>query len=213
MRRILIALSFAFADLIAIAAGLSAASPTQSAVVLPACDLIVNGGFEDGPGSGPWITTTIEPSGAEFIGSTITRTGRYSARLAGHGLDAEDTLAQIVTIPVTAPSAILSYAWLMTSTEPFSDPPNPHDFLTTTLRSADGVTVLRVLTEVHDQYDERVWHEVSFDVSDFAGQTIQVHFLATNDFNLQDSPTAFFIDDVSLTICYRTHLPLVTRNQ
>jgi hypothetical protein len=42
------------------------------------------------------------------------------------------------------------------------------------------------------------WMASQFDVLEFAGQTVLVHFLVVTD---ASNPTVFFIDDVSLEIC------------
>jgi hypothetical protein len=152
---------------------------------IPLADNAVgNGDFEDGPGSGPWN----QISTFEIIANT-PRQGFYAAWLGGYA-NAQDSLYQTITIPADATMARLTY-WRAISTDETS---HPYDFFSSYLSDIYG-TQLTSFDVIDDGDADGYWHEVSFDVSNYAGQTVQLWFVATND-ALND--TSFFVDDVSL---------------
>lgn len=149
-------------------------------------NLIVNGGFEQG--SSPWVESSS--GGYEIVDSSNPHTGSNEAYLCGYN-NCQDSIYQTVTIPSTATSATLSYYWFVNTTETS----HSFDFLSVEVRSSSG-TVLTTLQKISDGSTTGSWQPASFSVSAYAGQTIQVAFVATNG---SKNPTNFYIDDVSLT--------------
>jgi len=141
-----------------------------------------NPGFETG-GAAPWTTTAgvINTNGS---GETA-HSGSWYAWLDGYGLLHTDTVSQPVTIPAGC-SATLSF-WLKIDTAETTTS-TPFDRLTVKI----GTTVLASFSNLnHGGYAQK-----TFNVSGFAGQTVTVSFIATEDLSLQ---TSFVLDDITLT--------------
>jgi hypothetical protein len=88
--------------------------------------------------------------------------------------------------------------------------------MTVTLRSTAGAVrqTLHTVSNLAatEQFSQTQWARtaVMVDAAPYAGQTIRVYFVASND---QSNPTDFYFDDVSLTACNapRVFLPMITR--
>ena len=164
----------------------------------PTCwDLIENGGFE-GTSLLPWQVT-----GAAMRAEHRVHSGNYSLWLGGYN-NANDSIAQTVTIPTGVISATVQYWWLLETTE--SD--HPHDYLYVELRSPTGA-LLDTLQVIDDGRSPGVWLAESFDVSSWAGQTVKLVFRAETN---ADQFSSFFIDDVVLEVCASGPLPPPAKN-
>lgn len=75
-------------------------------------NLIANHSFEGGPGSNPWIQSSI----FELIDNSAEHWGNYGAYLGDYP-NANDSIYQQVTIPISATNARLSFYWVMFSDE------------------------------------------------------------------------------------------------
>jgi hypothetical protein len=64
------------------------------------------------------------------------------------------------------------------------------------IRDAGGKR-LRSLQRLSDGDPDSQWQQASADLSEYAGRTVQLVFSATSG---KTKPTAFFIDDVSVTV-------------
>lgn len=159
----------------------------------PCAQPVQNGDFE--AGSAYWTL-----GGATTISTLRPHSGSYSAWLGGYN-NANDTLYQTITIPSTGPtgqpvvSARLSYYWYMSTEE--TSTLYDYDFLYVRIKDTYGST-LREVEIVTNRSSKDTWIFSSFDVSEFIGQTIQVHFQAVTDGSFKSS---FFVDDVSLYAC------------
>jgi hypothetical protein len=153
--------------------------------------LVGNPGFENGSSSpAPWVTS------AGVIDSNITlepaHTGSWKAWLNGYGVAHTDSLSQQVSIPATAVSATLSF-WLhidsneTTNTQAF-------DTLSVQIRNSAGTT-LTTLATYSNLNKAPGYSQVSFDLSSYKGQTIQIYLLGVEDATLQ---TSFVVDDFAL---------------
>ncbi|QQE79883.1 protease pro-enzyme activation domain-containing protein [Alicyclobacillus sp. SO9] len=147
--------------------------------------LIQNGGFESG--TSPWVESSS--GGYQLIDTTNPHTGSYSAYLAGYN-NANDSIYQTISIPSSATKVTLSY-WTDVQT---TETTHSYDFLKVELRDANG----NVLKTIQTQSDATAtgWKSQSFDISGYAGKTVEVYFDGTND---SSNPTDFFVDDVSVT--------------
>ncbi|HEY77387.1 MAG TPA: DUF11 domain-containing protein [Thermoflexia bacterium] len=161
---------------------------------------IVNGGFENGPNSTPWV----EVSRYELIYNWgEAHSGEWYAWLGGVN-NLHEQLYQDVTIPADAAWAMLTYWWKVESSEPLNAP--PRDILTVTIRDTAN-NILQTVEVISNASTRNIYVQSSFDVSAYAGQTIRVHF------DSQTSPqrvTSFYIDDVSLETCNVTPTPSPT---
>jgi len=161
---------------------------------------VVNGGFENGPDSTPWV----EVSDYELIYNRgEAHSGEWYAWLGGVN-DLEEELYQDVTVPADTVWATLIYWWKVESNEPGGAP--PRDFLAVTIRDTAN-NILQSLEVISNASTRDVYVQSTFDVSAYAGQTIRIHFHSRTNRN---RVTSFFIDDVSLETCNVTPTPTPT---
>jgi hypothetical protein len=153
-------------------------------------NVLVNGDFEGGPGSAPWVQSSAND--LELITNDLPHTGSFSIWFAGYN-NAVDSIYQTVSIPGGATSASLSYWWYMTTEETM----HSFDFLRVKIRNASGQD-LQELQAISDGDLAGNWVYETVNLSAYAGQTIQVYFVATTDSSLL---TSFYIDDVRLARC------------
>ncbi|HID88988.1 MAG TPA: hypothetical protein EYP52_04665, partial [Anaerolineae bacterium] len=161
---------------------------------------IVNGGFENGPDSTPWV----EVSPYELIYNFgEAHSGEWYAWLGGVN-NLHEQLYQDVTIPAGTVWAVLTYWWKVKSNESPNAP--PRDILTVTIRDTAN-NVLQTLEIISNASIRNTYVQSSFDVSAYAGQTIRVHFDSRTNWR---RTTSFYIDDVSLQTCNVTPTPSPT---
>lgn len=149
--------------------------------------LFLNPGFELGDVN--WIATPAVIS----TGGMPPRTGSWNAWLNGYGEIHTDTLEQQVTIPAAATSATLSF-WLLIETE--EAPGDPFDYLTVEILNASD-TVMETLATYSNLDANASYVQKTFDLTAYAGQTIKVRFVGTEDDILY---TSFVIDDTALEV-------------
>ena len=114
-----------------------------------------------------------------MVDTTRPRTGSYSAYLGGYN-NANETIYQTITVPT---NGTLTYWWYMSTRETT----HPWDYL--------RVRLYTTLRSWSDGSGAGVWRQDSISLASYAGQSLRVHFGATNDSTL---PTSFFVDDVSV---------------
>ncbi|MFF4560114.1 M1 family aminopeptidase [Streptomyces sp. NPDC001435] len=161
----------------------AAAPPTAplAADCTPA-QVVTNGGFESG--TSPWT-----PSSSGVITSRSGQTahgGTSFAWLNGVGSTHTDTLSQSVTIPSGCSTATLTF-WLHIDTAETTSS-TAYDKLTAKI----GSTTLATYSNLNKNTG---YVQKSFDVSAFAGQTVNLAFTGTEDSSLQ---TSFVLDDIAL---------------
>jgi hypothetical protein len=160
-------------------------------------ELIGNGGFENGASSpAPWVLTSTHTP-IEIINSSSSEpphSGTFDAWLDGFGTTNTDTVMQQVSIPSAATAATLSF-WLHIDTAETSTT-RAFDTLTVEVRNSSG-TVLSTLATFSNLNAASGYQLHSFDLSSFKGQTIQIFFNGSEDFEFQ---TSFVLDDVSLKV-------------
>jgi Zn-dependent metalloprotease len=153
-----------------------------------ATELVVNGGFEDGPTG--WRGTT------STIGSRSGQTAHEGTRFAwmgGKGRKTSQTLSQSVTIPAEAASAQLSFALHVDSADKSN---TAHDTLVVTVRGSLG-RVLRTLA-TYSNVDAADGYKIrSFDLSEFKGRQVTLYFAMRENASLK---TSFVLDKVSLLV-------------
>jgi hypothetical protein len=145
-----------------------------------------NPGFESG--TSPWIASS------GMIGSGAGQSahgGSSFAWLGGYGLVHTDTLSQTVAIP-SGCTAKLSF-WLDVDTQESGGA--ALDTLRVQIANSDG-TVLATLATYSNTNDSIGYVQRSLDVGAYAGQTVQIRFISTED---SARLTSFIIDDTALT--------------
>ncbi|MGW7402853.1 M1 family aminopeptidase [Streptomyces sp. NPDC054833] len=160
----------------------AAPHPSPLAADCTPAQVVTNGGFESG--TSPWT-----PSSSGVITSRSGQTahgGTSFAWLNGVGSTHTDTLSQSVTIPSGCSTATLTF-WLHIDTAETTSS-TAYDKLTAKI----GSTTLATYSNLNKNTG---YVQKSFDVSAFAGQTVNLAFTGTEDSSLQ---TSFVLDDIAL---------------
>lgn len=150
--------------------------------------LLLNSGFESGVGG--WVAS------AGVIGSSgqAAHGGSWKAALNGEGAPNTDTLYQQVAIPSTAASAKLGFWLKVVSSETTTS--SSYDKLKVQVRSGSNA-VLATLATYSNLNKGTSYVQKTFDLSAYKGQTVRIYFEGVEGSTI---PTAFLIDDVTLTI-------------
>ena len=177
------------------------AAPRNLPATPEACsELIINGNFESGGAN--W--TQEGGNGVQLISTFNPRTGQYSADLGGQNT-ANHSIRQQFTVP---PNSIvtLSFWWEQWTQE---TAPSTKDYLAVNVLGSNGA-LLTELARLGVDPDRPPWEQLTFSLSAYAGDTVQLQFKGVNDELL---PSEFFVDDVSITVCTAKHiyLPLIRR--
>ena len=155
--------------------------------------LLLNPGFESGD-NGNWqrrVAADISCSGSN------THTGTCKALLGGlinFPSWPGDWIYQQVTIPAGATSAQLSF-WLMILSSDSTT--TPYDYFYADVRDGSGNLLQNLVTLSNaNQGAYGSYHQLTYDLSAYIGQTVRIYFWATNDVSLT---TSFYVDDTALT--------------
>jgi hypothetical protein len=160
-------------------------------------EMIGNGGFENGASNpSPWILTSTHTPQMIINSSSLEppHTGTFDAWLDGWGTSTTDTVTQQVSIPANVTAATLSF-WLHIDTAETSTT-TAFDTLTVQVQDSSG-NVLSSLATFSNLDANQGYAQHTFDMSSFAGQTIQIFMNGTEDSTLQ---TSFVLDDISLQV-------------
>ncbi len=151
----------------------------------PSCtprQLVANGGFESG--TTPWTTTT------NVITNQAGQTphgGTYKAWLNGYGTPRTDNASQTVTIPTGCASYQLGFYLHIDTAETEN---TVYDTFTVSV----GGQTLATLSNVNAAAGYQL---KTYNVSQFAGQSVTLKFQGVEDASLQ---TSFVVDDVTLQV-------------
>ncbi len=164
--------------------------------------LITDGGFESATSSGltaPGWTATTNISGGNVIiaNGAYPHSGSNYASLGGSN-NQNDTLTQTISVPTGTTSAPLTF-WVSINTQETGT--TPYDYLYVEIHDASGNLLATPLT-LENTYSTSsnntlgtYFQPTTVDLTQYAGQTIQIVFHATTDYIM---PTTFLIDDVSV---------------
>jgi subtilisin family serine protease len=143
---------------------------------------LVNGGFESGATGWSGDTSTIGSGGY------AARSGSSKAWLVGYGQTRTEAVSQQVSVPSTGATLDL---WLRVVTAETTRT-SAYDRMQVQVVAGGTTTVLGTWSNLHASsgYVQR-----SVTLSQFAGQTVTLRFVATEDVTLA---TSFLIDDVAL---------------
>jgi hypothetical protein len=160
-----------------------------------ATELTADGGFEAPPAAPLWsVGTNLSPHPVLISNAPQdAHAGSGYARL-GDRNGAIDSVSQSVSIPQAATSPSLVF-WAEIETHEASDA-GPDDTLQVQVRTSEGVVLDTVATLTNKDAAAGYTERGPFDLSAFAGRSVQLVFLATTDAALT---TTFRIDDVSLS--------------
>ncbi len=149
--------------------------------------LVQNGDFERGQDG--WRAKAR--ADRRIVGSARPHGGSQSAGLCGYN-DCDESLAQTISLPKDARTISLSYYSTITTQET----KHAFDYLNVELREPGGKT-LQLIERQSDGDPPGAWRRSSFDLSSYAGKTIELVFRASCG---KIRPTEFFVDDVSVTV-------------
>jgi len=185
-------------------------SPTPTDAVPPGgcIEKIKNSGFENGTA---WeIPVTTYPaaySAAKYhSGTRSMRTGIINA---DENLYSYSSTRQTVIIPAHSKNVTLRF-WIYPKSDEILSIPIPQQQLGIVFGEAPlsgDVQYVLILDEndiwidtlVWERSNSHQWTEYSFDLNQYAGQTIKLHFGTYNDG--YNGISSMYVDDVSLTIC------------
>lgn len=166
-------------------------------------NLLTNGTFEANSG---WVTQSTGTY--DILSPYLARSGDQAAHLGGID-SANDSLSTTLHLPANLQSLTLSFWWQIDTQEAG----NVDDGLTVVVADSAGHALKALLTLSSASAVQR-WQQSEIDLSAFAGQTVQLQWLAQTDETLV---TDFFIDDVAVTACaagnqdFRLFLPITNR--
>ncbi len=166
--------------------------PTPTPPTTAGCtNLIQNGGFES---TGGWIEVT---SGSSIIDPELPHSGQRSAWLGGQDKESLQYIYQDVSIPANANSVKLNYWRLVHEEKKQTDQQVDDAKFWTVLANSNG-DVLSTIEQFVSSEGDDTWAQSSFDISQFAGKTVRVAFIASNPPN---NISSYFVDDVELQSC------------
>ncbi len=153
--------------------------------------LLLNPGFELG-NDGSW---TVRVAGDISCNGANVNTGTCKAWLGGVVSQPNDWIYQQVAIPADAVTAQLAFYLKIVSTDSTTI---PYDYFYVEVRDSAGA-LLKSLAQYSntDQTAYATYQLLRFNLAEFRGQTIRVHFWASNDVS---STTSFYVDDAALTV-------------
>jgi Zn-dependent metalloprotease len=169
-------------------------SPEQPPQVPAGCtDLIVSGGFEDDAG---WVE--VARGDTQLIDTELPHSGRRSAWLGGTDQEAIQYIYQDVRIPANATQVQLTYfRYVHKETTGILGGFSGDAKFTVALANPDNDTTVP-LEEIQSSQGDDTWRQQQFDVSQLAGKTIRLAFVAENP---RGNVSSMFVDDVAMAAC------------
>ena len=159
----------------------------QLAQAATCANLVVDSSLENGNG---WVTKSS--GNYPVLSGRLTHTGKQAAYLAGAD-NASDLLATVLKLPAGQPTITLSFWWQIQSQESSRF----QDTLTVVLADSQG-KALQTLDSLSSRDMSNQWQQHTFPLNKFAGQTVQLQFLAHTD---GEAATDFFVDDIEVVAC------------
>ena len=154
--------------------------------------LLGNPGFENGSSNpAPW---TVTPGVIDNSSFEAPHAGSWKAWLNGYGSVHTDSISQQTSIPATATQATVSF-WLHIDTAETTTS-IAYDTLKIQVRNSSG-TVLTRLANYSNLSAQAGYAQVSFNLTAYKGQTIQIYFEGVEDSSLK---TSFVLDDFLLNV-------------
>jgi len=150
--------------------------------------LLADGGLEDGT---DWDAKNSD--GFPLLSRQVVHSGAQAAYLGGRN-NIVDRLSTSLSLPATAQTITLRFWWQLQSQERAN---NGNDHLAVVAANPQGFP-LQTFVDLRGRDAVSEWQSISMDMTQFAGQTIQLQFLASTD---TDQITDFFIDDIEIVAC------------
>ena len=162
----------------------------------PCRNVVVNPGFESGTLAG-WESSGRVALWESTPAHTCADNTRWCVRME-RSWNLDFHLHQTVTLAAWTPGAqldsvYLTYQWGITTAAPGAE---PRDTFTVTLRSTTG-QLLRTIEVLDNRNPPPNWKVFGADISEFANQTIQLHF----DAHHAIYHTSFWLDEIYVEVC------------
>ncbi len=176
--------AFLCAAMISTLLGIGSPATVQAATCV---NLVTDSSLEDGSA---W--TTKSKSNYSLLSDYLTHSGEQAAYLAGAN-QAHDVLATTVKLPAAQQSIDIRFWWQIQSQESGKYADN----LAILLVDPQGKT-LQNLATLSSRDMSNQWQQRTLDITSFAGQTVQLQFVARTD---AEAATDFFLDDIEIAAC------------
>ncbi len=166
--------------------------PRQEPACVEGQDLLSNGGFEDGPGSAPWVQVKNGPS--DLISDTQHYSGTYSAWLGGRN-NADEEVLQSFIVPYYTDALTLTFKRLLTTQEYEQLVYDHFEFV---LENQVGNEVSPQVVFNNLSAHRSVWAAetaVFSGLNNWGNRRLRLSIKGMTDGTL---PTSLFVDDVSL---------------
>jgi len=169
-------------------------SPTFTPTAAPACSNIVqNPGFEE---DGGWTFQTDAPYPPEVTTKRALE-GARSLRLGvpPNSANREGWSAawQAITLPPTLDSATLTFSYFPESTD------LERDYFEVRLLDEAGFPIRAIIHPWEGRSNAQGWLPVTFDLTPYAGQTVQLYFSVYNDG--RNGSARVYLDNVHVEVC------------
>jgi Zn-dependent metalloprotease len=156
-------------------------------------DMIVSGGFENDQG---WVE--VSRGNSALIDTELPHTGRRSAWLGGTDQEGVQYIYQDVRVPANATQVQLSYfRYVHEETSGVFGSLSDDALFTVALANPQNDTTVS-LEEIKSSQANEDWTQKQFDLSQLAGKTIRLAFVAENPIG---NVSSMFVDDVVMSAC------------
>ena len=168
-------------------------APSNAVTPSASASVVIDPGFENG--MGPW-TPAGTPS--PVVTNTKAHSGTSSAFIGAldpaPDASGDANLSQLVTVPTGTTQ--LSFWYWAQSSDTVCSVTCIDDWNEAQIRNAQGNTLAQIFKS---NTNARVWAQVVFDTTAYAGQSIVLWFNVHGDGSPTSDNTAMYLDDVSLT--------------
>lgn len=161
-------------------------APADGQVPMAATEILVNGGFESG-------STGWAASDGVLNTDAKARTGSSYGWLGGYN-NAADQLSQSIAVPAGASAASLRYWYRIATAETLA---GYYDGMLVSVHDSAGANLASLKLYTNQDKTDGWVQSPAFDLSAYAGRTVQLRFTAVTD---ESEITSFFVDDVSLSV-------------
>ena len=180
-----------------------APTPTLTPTAPPACtNIVANPGFEEPEASGEdggWMFQIDAPHPPEITTERAAE-GSRSLRLGvppdGENREGWSTAWQAITLPPTLDSATLTFLYFPESTD------LERDYFEVRLLDAAGFPIRAIVHPWEGRSNAQGWLPVTFDLTPYAGQTVQLYFSVYNDG--RNGSARVYLDNVQVEVCGAT---------
>lgn len=172
--------------------------PTSTPTTEPTCeDAIQNGGFEE---EGGWEFQSGVPHPPDYSADRAAE-GVRSLRLGippggDNNVEGWSAAWQAISLPASLNSATLTFAYLPESTD------LERDYFEARLLDESGHPIRAIIHPWEGQSNAQEWLTAQFDLTSYAGQTIQIYFSVYNDG--ENGMARVYLDDVRIEVCGAT---------